>query len=109
LVGGLVFCFNRPKFRYFHDNSEHISLNHLGVSVAIGFAVSHHLAHTGTEFVRPMDLPEKSADDGILWKRCDCGRIQYAEAVGFVAVFGAHLSVLNDQLGREGIAVLSVN
>ena len=32
----------------FDDGTEYISLNHLRVFTAIGFAVFHHLAHTRT-------------------------------------------------------------
>ena len=66
----------RRAGRHLQNDAKHISFNHLGIISTIGFAVSHHLAHTGAQFVRPVGLPGKSADDGILWKRCECGRTQ---------------------------------
>jgi len=56
-----------------------------------------------------MDFPKKCSNNRVLREWGESGRVQRAEAVGIVAVFSAHLAALDDQLGREGIAIFPVN
>jgi hypothetical protein len=75
---------NLLKLRDLKDDAEHIAFNHFGISATIGFAVSHHFSHTGTQLIGPVYFTKKSADDWIFWKRGECGWMQYAEPVGFI-------------------------
>jgi hypothetical protein len=56
-----------------------------------------------------MDFPKKCSDNRIFRKGAKRSRVQRAEAVGIVAVLGANLPALDDQLCREGIAIFPVN
>src|SRR6266704_5069349 len=56
-----------------------------------------------------MNFPEKREDHWIFRKRRECGRIEDAEPVRLVAVFGAYLYALDEELGREGIPVFAMD
>ncbi|MDZ7700324.1 MAG: hypothetical protein U5R49_26480 [Deltaproteobacteria bacterium] len=56
-----------------------------------------------------MDFPEKRTDHGIFGKRREICRVKNAKSVRLVAVFGADLTPLDDQLSGKGVGVFPVD
>ena len=68
--------------------------NQLWIGAAIAFSVFHQVSHTGTQFVRAVNLSEKRGDHGMFGEWHKSHRIDHTETVRAIGVICGYLAVL---------------
>ena len=91
------------------NHTEVISFDQLWIGTSISFAVAHHFAHTGTEFVGTVNFPKKRTENEVFLVGNTSLRVKNTETVGAAGIIGNHATVFDNEPGAGTGSIFTVD